>query len=293
MAPLVRKAIFPVGGLGTRFLPATKAIPKEMLPVLDKPLIQYALEEALEAGIEEFIFVTGKGKTTIEDHFDRSFELEATLQLRQNEEALAVIRNLQLTPGRVAYIRQQQPRGLGHAIWCARHLIQDEPFAVLLADDFILGEKSCLAQLMSQHATQGGNWAAVMSVSQEETCRYGIIDVAATNGPVVSVKGLVEKPPLEEAPSQVAVVGRYILSSSIFAHLEASINASSDCDEEIQITDAMGQLLSSEKVQGLFFEGTRFDCGNLEGMFAATVTAALARSDLRPFATSFLQQQVC
>ncbi len=275
--PRVTKAIFPVGGLGTRFLPATKAIPKEMLPVLDKPLIQYAVEEALASGIEEIIFVTGKGKTAIEDHFDRAFELE-TLLARSNPKALAALKKLQLPPGSVAYVRQQEPLGLGHAIWCARHLVRDEPFAVLLADDFILSERPPLAQLLEQHAQFGGHWATVMSVPPSDTSRYGILDIASQDGAIIKVKGLVEKPLPEKAPSTTAIVGRYILSPTIFPHLEAKI--SSTPTGEIQITDAIAASFATDPFYGLVFEGDRFDCGTLPGMFEATVAAARLRADL-------------
>lgn len=283
MAPRqVKKAIFPVGGLGTRFLPATKAIPKEMLPVLDKPLIQYAVEEALASGIEDFIFVTAKGKTAIEDHFDRDFELESHLA-HSNPEGLAGIQELTLPPGRVTYIRQQEPRGLGHAIWCARHLIGDEPFAVVLADDFILSDTPPLAQLMEQQARWGGNWVTALSVTREDTARYGILDVASQEGPVIKVRGLVEKPGPQAAPSTLAIVGRYILSPGVFAHLEAKMQTLPLSRAEIQITDAIAASLATEPLYGLAFEGARFDCGTLAGMFQATLAAVRLRPELAPF----------
>lgn len=288
----VKKAIFPVGGLGTRFLPATKAIPKEMLPVLDKPLIQYAVEEALASGIEELIFVTGKGKTAIEDHFDRAFELE-TLLGERNPRALESIRTLQLSPGRVVYVRQQEPLGLGHAIWCARHLVQGDPFAVLLADDFILSDRPSLAQLMEQHAVWGGNWVTVMPVDRAETARYGILDIASQEGPVVRVKGLVEKPRPENAPSTTAIVGRYVLSGKIFEHLERQIALRSlGSTDEIQITDAIAASLETESLCGLMFEGSRFDCGTLPGMLQATMAAARLRPDLAPLVENFFHSDL-
>lgn len=289
MYPAVKKAIFPVGGLGTRFLPATKAIPKEMLPVLDKPLIQYAVEEALASGIEELIFVTGKGKTAIEDHFDRTFELEVLLEQRHNIEALKLIRSLQLDPGKVVYVRQQEPLGLGHAIWCARHLIGDEPFAVLLADDFIVSSQPCLKQLISAYQKQGGNWAAVMEVTREETARYGILDIATQEGPVFHTKGLVEKPTPTLAPSQIAIVGRYLLSPSLFDILHKRVQGfDATHTPEIQITDALASLLETEAFYGLAFSGQRFDCGTLPGMFAATLAAAQVHPELKVFANTLL-----
>ena len=212
---MIRKAIFPVGGLGTRFLPATKAMPKEMLPVVDKPLIQYAVEEAADAGIEEFIFVTGRNKTAIEDHFDHSFELESTLAAK-GREALTLVKNMMHNPGSVMYVRQQQPAGLGHAVWCARHLIGDEPVVVLLADDLILG-KSCVREMVE--AYQGGNMVAVMNVPEDQTGSYGIVTPGADDGRVVDVKGLIEKPAPADAPSNIAVVGRYIIAPQVFETL--------------------------------------------------------------------------
>jgi UTP--glucose-1-phosphate uridylyltransferase len=274
----IKKAIFPVGGLGTRFLPATKAIPKEMLPVLNKPLIQYAVEEALAAGIDELIFVTGKGKTAIEDHFDRDVELEMILRERPGHVShLQALNDLLLPPGKVVYIRQQEPLGLGHAIWCARHLVEDGPFAVLLADDFICAPTPCLLQLIQNYQGRGGSWAAVMEVPQEQTSRYGILDIASRNGPLVQAKGLVEKPPPMQAPSCTAIVGRYLLSPAVMPVLDKLVHgADQQAGAEIQLTDALALLLKAEPFWGLHFEGQRFDCGSLSGMFEATV--ALART---------------
>jgi UTP--glucose-1-phosphate uridylyltransferase len=278
MAKRIRKAVFPVGGLGTRFLPATKAMPKEMLPVVDKPLIQYAVEEAQAAGIEEFIFVTGRAKTAIEDHFDRPYELETTLRERgKNAELLAV--NAWLPqPGQVSYTRQQEPLGLGHAVWCARHLVGDEPFAVLLADDLILGETPCLKQLIDVHAETKGNVVAVLEVPRAQTSRFGILDIANDNGRLVTVKGVVEKPAPELAPSTLSITGRYVLQPEVFDHL-ARIGRGAG--NEIQLTDALAELIrGNQPFHGLRFEGRRFDCGDKAGFLHATVAVALGRPDL-------------
>ena len=253
---MIRKAIFPVGGLGTRFLPATKAMPKEMLPVVDKPLIQYAVEEAAEAGIEEFIFVTGRNKTAIEDHFDHSFELEATLQAKGKTSALELVKAMLHNPGSVQYVRQQQPAGLGHAVWCARHLVGDEPVAILLADDLILGT-SCVAEMVD--AYQGGNMVAVMDVPHEQTGSYGIVTPGADDGRIVQVEGLVEKPDPSSAPSNIAVVGRYIITPEVFETLAAQERGAGG---EIQLTDALAKQIGKAPFAGVRFSGERFDCGS-------------------------------
>lgn len=282
----IRKAVFPVGGLGTRFLPATKAMPKEMLSVVDKPLIQYAVEEAKAAGIEEFIFVTGRGKSAIEDHFDHSFELEATLSSRGKHDQIKKVTSILPDAGQISYTRQLKPLGLGHAIWCARKLVGDEPFAVLLADDYIMSDTSpCLAQMTE--AYEDGNLVAVMDVPQEHTSRYGILDVADTDsnqsttnllkGQTISAKGLVEKPSPETAPSTVAIVGRYILHPTIFKHLEAQKPGAGG---EIQLTDAMATMIDEYPFHGYFFEGTRFDCGSELGLLSASIQTALRRPNL-------------
>ena len=277
MTTRVRKAIFPVGGLGTRFLPATKAMPKEMLPVVDKPLIQYAVEEATAAGIEEFIFVTGRAKQAIEDHFDISWELEAALADRGAGDRLEEIRALMPGPGRVAYTRQGEPRGLGHAVWCAREFVGDEPFAVLLADDLVLGDKPCLAQLVEAHEKTGGNIVAVEDVPREQTNRYGILDVESDDAKLVSVRGLVEKPAPADAPSTLSIIGRYILLPEVFDHLAESTAGS---DGEIQLTDSMARMIGNAPFHGLRFEGQRFDCGDKLGFFEANVAYALERPEL-------------
>ena len=277
MTQRVRKAIFPVGGLGTRFLPATKAMPKEMLPVVDKPLIQYAVEEAQAAGIEEFIFVTGRDKTAIEDHFDHSFELEHTLDARGKKKELEGLRRWVPKPGTTAYTRQQEPLGLGHAVWCARNLVGDEPFAVLLADDLILAQTSCLKQMVDAHTKTGGNMIAVMDVPRAHTSRYGILQPGKDDGRLVEVKGLVEKPAVDKAPSTMAVIGRYILEPKVFEHLERQNRGAGG---EIQLTDAMATLIGRSPFHGLRFEGKRFDCGDKVGFFEANLAFALARDDL-------------
>ena len=289
----VKKAIFPVGGLGTRFLPATKSMPKEMLPVVDKPLIQYAVEEAAEAGIEEFIFVTGRGKSAIEDHFDHSMELEQTLQSRDKKEALKLVQSMMREPGSVAYIRQQEPKGLGHAVWCARHLIGDEPVAILLADDLILpkkGQKGCLAEMVEAWSKTGGNMVASMSVAPEQTASYGIItpgeNVEGMAGPLTEVKGLVEKPKPEDAPSTLAVVGRYIIESGVFAELDKQ---DSGAGGEIQITDSLARRIGHVPFHSLNFSGTRYDCGSKIGFLEANIAFALARDDLSSDLTQWLK----
>ena len=275
--PHVKKAILPVGGLGTRFLPATKAMPKEMLPIVDKPLIQYAVEEARAAGIEEFIFVTGRGKTAIEDHFDRSWELEQTLQSRSKTALLEQALAFMPPPGQIAYTRQQEPLGLGHAVWCARHSIGNEPFAVLLADDLIQAENPCLAQMVDAHAELGGNMVAVMDVPRDETQRYGILDVVEEDGRLVRAKGLVEKPSPEEAPSTLSIIGRYILQPEVLQELDRQEVGAGG---EIQLTDAMARTIGRLPFNGYRFEGRRYDCGDKAGFLEATVAFALTRDDL-------------
>jgi UTP--glucose-1-phosphate uridylyltransferase len=274
----VRKAIFPVGGLGTRFLPATKALPKEMLPVVDKPLIEYAVDEARAAGIEEFIFVTGRGKTAIEDHFDTNYELEQTLRERGKDDELAQVNQSKLRPGQVAYVRQMAPLGLGHAVWCARNLVNDEPFAVLLADDLIKSDKSTLAEMMEVYEEHGGNVVSLMEVPREHTSRYGIVEPGKSDGRLVEIRGLVEKPDPAAAPSNLAIVGRYILQPSIMEHLGQGRSGKGD---EIQLTDSMLDLIGESPFNGLRLRGTRYDCGTKAGFLTAGVAFALGRSDLK------------
>ena len=286
MARPIRKAVFPVGGLGTRFLPATKAMPKEMLPIVDKPLIQYAVEEARAAGIEQFVFVTGRGKQAIEDHFDFSFELEDLLERRQKIRELESIRAWRPPAGQVMYTRQQEPLGLGHAVWCARHLIGDEPFAVLLADDLVLSQQPCLKQMVDAYAETGGNVVAVMDVPREHTQRYGVLDVGRDDGRLVEVKGLVEKPAPENAPSTLSIIGRYILLPEVFEELGKKQKGAGG---EIQLTDAMAKLLGRHPFHGLRFEGTRYDCGDKLGFLQATIAFGLARPDLREGLEQYLR----
>ena len=277
MGHKIRKAVFPVAGLGTRFLPATKAMPKEMLTVVDKPVIQYALEEARAAGIEDFIFVTGRNKTALEDHFDYSYELQRTLEERGNTAALELIKSWLPKPGQVASIRQQLPLGLGHAVLCAKNLIGNEPFAVILPDDLVLSKTPCLQQLVEVHEETGGNVVAVVDVPREHTNKYGILDVSSDDGRLASVRGLVEKPAPAEAPSTLSIIGRYILTPTIFGHLETTGKGAGG---EIQLTDGMVKLLGSEPFHGLRFEGARYDCGDKIGFLEANLAFGLARSDV-------------
>ena len=269
----VRKAVFPVAGLGTRFLPATKAMPKEMLPVVDKPLIQYAIEEATAAGIEEFYFVTGRAKNAIEDHFDTAFELEATLRDRDKKELLDQLAATIPTPGRIAYTRQQRPLGLGHAVWCARHLVGDEPFAVLLADDLMVGDPPCLKEMVDAHAGTGGNMVAVMEIPREQTRRYGVLDVVSDAGKLVRAKGVVEKPEPAVAPSTLMIIGRYIIQPEIFDHLS---QAQAGAGGEIQLTDGLDKLITDgQPFHGLRASARRYDCGEKLGYLEANVALGL------------------
>lgn len=277
MSKPVRTAIFPVGGLGTRFLPATKAMPKEMLPVVDKPLIQYAVEEAQAAGIERFVFVTGRGKSAIEDHFDHSADLQTALLGRGKRELWDLVERITMPTGSVFYTRQPEALGLGHAVWCARHLVQDEPFAVLLADDLILADRPCLKDMVDAHAKTGGNMVAVMDVIPEHTSRYGVVDPAGDDGRLVTVKGLVEKPRPANAPSNIAVIGRYILDPKVFALLDRKERGAGG---EIQLTDALADMIGAVPFNGFRFDGKRFDCGDKVGFLEANVAFGLARQDL-------------
>ena len=277
MSAPIRKAIFPVGGLGTRFLPATKSMPKEMLPVVDKPLIQYAVDEAREAGIEEFIFVTGRGKASIEDHFDHAYELQDMLTNRRKDDALTLLAETIPAPGNMAFIRQQEPLGLGHAVWCARNFAGDEPAAVLLADDLILSAPGCLKQMVAAHGAVGGNMLAVMEVAPAETASYGVIAPGGADGRLVQVDGLVEKPKPQEAPSNLAVIGRYIIQPAVFDDLARMERGAGD---EIQLTDALARQIGKHPFHGFKFDGTRFDCGNKTGFLEANIAFALARPDM-------------
>jgi UTP--glucose-1-phosphate uridylyltransferase len=276
----VRKAVFPVAGLGTRFLPATKAMPKEMLPVVDKPLIHYAVEEAKAAGIEQFFFVTGRAKGAIDDHFDRAFELEATLRERCKTDLLEELETGLPEPGQIAYTRQQTPLGLGHAVWCARSLVGDEPFAVLLADDLMVCDTPCLAQMIGAYEETGGNLAAVIEVPRAETGRYGVLDVVADGGRLVRAKAVVEKPDPVVAPSTLTIIGRYIIQPEVFAHLGRGERGSGG---EIQLTDALEALIrDGQPFHGFRFAGKRYDCGDKLGFLEATVALGLGHPELGP-----------
>jgi UTP--glucose-1-phosphate uridylyltransferase len=274
----IRKAVFPVAGFGTRFLPATKAVPKELLPVVDRPLIQYAIDEARAAGIEQMIFVTGRGKHAIEDYFDAAFEIEHDLNAKQKHDILAAMKPTRLEPGQAAFIRQQQMAGLGHAVWCARHLIGDEPFAVLLPDELLWNpERPCLAQMNETYQAKGGNVIAVLEVPEEHTSRYGIVDPGQADGAVTEVKGMVEKPKAGEAPSRLAVVGRYILQPEVLEILSAGKKGAGG---EIQLTDAMAEMLGTQPFHAQTFDGTRHDCGEKAGFIIANLALALERPDI-------------
>jgi UTP--glucose-1-phosphate uridylyltransferase len=276
----VRKAVFPVAGMGTRFLPATKAVPKEMLPVVDKPVVQYAVEEARAAGIEQFIFVTGRGKHVIEDHFDHAYELESLLSEQEKTEQLnSLIEGLPDT-GAVSFTRQQQPLGLGHAVWCARHLVGDEPFAVLLPDDLLVGEIGAMAQMVAAYEDVGGGViVATEERPREETKRYGVIDPGAVKGRVIEVKGIVEKPEPAKAPSTLCVIGRYILPPEIFAELERRERGAGG---EIQLTDAMARLIGRMPFHAVRCECKRYDCGDKVGFLHANLALGLQRPDIAP-----------
>ena len=282
----VRKAVFPVAGLGTRFLPATKSVPKELLPVVDTPLIQYAVDEARAAGVEHFVFITGRGKDAIEDYFDRAIELEATLERGGKKAELALLASDLPSPGSVSFIRQQEPAGLGHAVWCARDVIGDEPFAVILPDDLVMSKTSCLKQLVDVYNAKGGNVVAVENVPRDQVNRYGVLDIDHDDGKLASVKGLVEKPSPDKAPSTLSIIGRYVLQPEIFDILDRKERGAGG---EIQLTDAMAKLIGRQPFHGLRFEGTRYDCGNKLGFLQANVAYALARDDLRPGLTDWLK----
>jgi len=287
MVKPINKAVFPVAGLGTRFLPATKAMPKEMLPVVDKPLIQYAVEEAREAGIDQIIFVTGRGKTVLLDHFDHSFELEYVLGERGKNSVLTEMQQAMTKPGQISSTRQQQPLGLGHAVWCARNFIADEAFAVLLADDLIMGEPGCLKQMMDVYQEIGGNIVASEDVPPEHTDRYGILDVVEDDGKLARAKGLVEKPAPSDAPSNLCIIGRYILQPEVFEHLSRQ---SEGAGGEIQLTDALAKTIPDVPFHGLRFDGKRFDCGTKLGFLEANVAFALERDDLGPGVSEMLKK---
>jgi UTP--glucose-1-phosphate uridylyltransferase len=274
----IKKAVFPVAGLGTRFLPATKAIPKELLPIVDRPLIQYAVDEAREAGIEQMIFVTGRGKTAIVEHFDMAYELESTMSERGKD--MSVLDPTRATPGDIITVRQQVPMGLGHAIWCARAIVGDEPFAIFLPDELMIGHKGgtgCMKQMVDAYEQVGGNLISVLEVPMEEVSSYGVIDPGAADGALTEVKGLVEKPPVEKAPSNKIISGRYILQPEVMRTLE---NQEKGAGGEIQLTDAMARMIGTQPFHAVTFDGKRYDCGSKTGFVEATLALALEREDM-------------
>jgi UTP--glucose-1-phosphate uridylyltransferase len=290
MTRKVTKAIFPVAGLGTRFLPATKSIPKEIMTLVDRPLIQYAIDEARAAGIKEFIFVTSRGKSALEDYFDHSPELENNLRRAGKEHLLEILKDTNMDSGAIAYVRQNRPMGLGHAVWCARRLIGDEPFAVLLPDDVIAAEKPCLQQMIEAYEQTGGNMVAAMEVAPERTSSYGVLDIDEDMGSVVAVRGMIEKPRAGEAPSNLAVIGRYILSPKIMQNLNRMKQGAGG---EIQLTDAIAEETETPgKVFGFRFRGQRYDCGSKAGFLQATVAFGLARPDLNVEFGAFLHDML-
>ena len=283
MPTRVRKAVFPVAGLGTRLLPATKSIPKEMITIVDRPLIQYAVDEAREAGIEELIFVTGRGKSALVDYFDQAFELEATL--RDKGKGLDVLAPSNAKFGEVITVRQQQPLGLGHAVWCARHIVGNEPFAVLLPDELMLGIPGCLAQMVEAYEKVGGNLVAALEVPDSETHKYGVIDPGATDGPLTEILGMIEKPAPGTAPSNLMLPGRYILQPSVMRALDAQEKGAGG---EIQLTDAMARLIGNEPFHAYRFDGERYDCGSAAGFVIANLAVALQRDDVGPAVREFV-----
>ena len=286
MTKKLRKAVLPVAGLGTRFLPATKAIAKEMLPVVDKPLIQYAVEEARAAGIEQFCLVTGRGKTALIDHFDVAYELESTLRERGKNDLIALLDAMKVEPGSIATVRQQVPMGLGHAIWCARVFIGDDPFAILLPDDLVLSETPCLKQLADVYEQTGGNVVAVTEVPRDQTNRYGILKIGHDDGRLVEVLGLVEKPKPADAPSNLSIIGRYVLLPEVMQHLDKMERGAGG---EVQLTDGMAKMIGRLPFHGLRYEGRRFDCGDKVGFLEAQIAFALKRPELKADVEAFLK----
>ncbi len=286
----VTKAIFPVAGLGTRFLPATKSVPKEIMTLVDRPLIQYAIDEARAAGIKEFIFVTSRGKGALEDYFDHAPTLEQELRKKGKDDLLEILKNTNMESGAIAYIRQHKALGLGHAVWCARRLIGNEPFAVILPDDVIAAEKPCLQQMVEAYEETGGNMVAAMEVPPERASAYGVLDVQEDMGAMVRVKGMVEKPKADEAPSNLAVIGRYILNPKVLGNLN---RMKSGTGGEIQLTDAIADEIAQDRaVYGYRFRGQRFDCGSKAGFLQATVAFGLSRDELKDDLYRYLQEIV-
>ncbi|MBV7395087.1 UTP--glucose-1-phosphate uridylyltransferase GalU [Mameliella sediminis] len=287
MTKKVTKAIFPVAGLGTRFLPATKSVPKEIMTLVDRPLVQYAIDEARAAGIEEFIFVTSRGKSALEDYFDHAPQLEDELRAKGKDDLLRTLETTNMESGQIAYIRQHKPLGLGHAIWCARRLVGNEPFAVMLPDDVIAADKPCLQQMVEAYQETGGCMVAAMEVPTDKVSAYGVLDIDEDMGRMVKVKGMVEKPPAEKAPSNLAVIGRYILTPEVFDHLE---NPNTGAGGEIQLTDAIDKEINASGVYGYRFNGQRFDCGSKAGFLQATVAFGLARDELKDDLGAYLDE---
>ena len=283
----IRKAVFPVAGLGTRFIPATKAMAKEMLPVVDKPIIQYAVEEAFAAGIEQIIFVTGRGKKALEDHFDKSFEIEHALKEKEKEDLLKQIQELVPRTGTIVYTRQHEPLGLGHAIWCARDIVGDEPFAVLLADDLIQTDKPVLSEMVNKFDRLRASIVAVMEVEKSQTDKYGILNAQMVEEDIVKINDMVEKPKPDEAPSNLAIIGRYILTPKIFDILGKKKKGANN---EIQLTDAMKSLLKEQPIYGYKFNGQRFDCGDKVGFQMANLAFALERPEMRDRLIKFIKE---
>ena len=286
MPKRISKAVFPVAGLGTRLLPATKSIPKEMITVVDRPLIQYAVDEAREAGIEELIFVTGRGKSALVDYFDQAFELEA--MLREKGKSLDVLAPSDAKFGEVVTVRQQQPLGLGHAVWCTRHIVGDEPFAVLLPDELMYGSPGCLAQMVEAYGRVGGNIVAALEVPANETHKYGVIDPGASDGRLTEIRGMVEKPAPGKAPSNLMLPGRYILQPEVMRELDAQEQGAGG---EIQLTDAMARLIGKQPFHAYRFAGERYDCGSAAGFVIANLAMSLKRDDVAPAITNFLSSR--
>ena len=285
MTQKLRKAVFPVAGLGTRLLPATKSIPKELLTIVDRPLIQYAVDEAREAGIEELIFVTGRGKSALEDYFDIGFELETTM--RDRGKSLDALEPSRTAFGELVSVRQQQPLGLGHAVWCARHVVGDEPFAVLLPDELMMGKPNCLAQMVEAYEKVGGNIVAALEVPDSETHKYGVIDPGATDGRLTEIHGMVEKPAPGTAPSNLMLPGRYILQPEVMRALDAQEEGAGG---EVQLTDAMAKLIGKQPFHAYRFDGERYDCGSASGFVIANLALALEREDVGPSVREWLEE---
>ena len=284
---MIKKCLFPVAGYGTRFLPATKAMPKEMLTVVDRPLIQYAVEECLQAGIDEFVFVSGRNKVSLEDHFDHAYELEMTLEGRKKAPELAETQGATIKPGNAVFTRQQKPLGLGHAVWCARHWIGREPFAVLLPDELTLDTPSCIGQLALAHEKTGGSVVAVMDVPREQTKSYGIAAVKAEKDGLAEIAGMIEKPKPEEAPSTLALIGRYVLLPEVFDHLD---NHETGAGGEIQLTDAMTKMIGRSPFHALRYTGRRYDCGSRLGFLEANIAISLSRTDTKAESRALIER---